>query len=863
MSVVRAPNSEPIPGYRLLEPLGRGGFGEVWKCEAPGGLLKAIKFVAGSVNVLYGDDCDAQRELKALQLIKSIRHPFLLAMDRVELIGDDLLIVMELADRNLHDLFREYRQASQPGIPRSELLAYLREAAEVLDLLNQEYGLQHLDIKPQNLFLVGRHVKVADFGLVNSLTEQGRRERPAASPLYAAAEIFHGKVSLFSDQYSLAVTYQELLTGSLPFQSKVVHELVQEHLHAEPELTLLPASDRPIVARALAKDPRQRFDSCGAFVEALVEAAPAEEQPVRGKPPTQTEIVAGEMSSTKVISDSSRPDLSRPAPLPSLPPEAKEEASEAAALSSGSTSLDLLSNYRFLDCISRAPTGEVWKVQGPTGPPRVVRYVAGFDPAAGDAALARWQELHHPTMMSAELLPCGPGRLTLLLDLFDDTLLERLRQCQQQGMPGIPRSKLLAGLFDVAKALDELYAAHQLRHLSLSPRGLVLKDGRVRMMDFGLTELFWVPAGHNPAELNTRYAAPELFEGRSSPSCDQYSLALIIVELLTGLHPFRNLNPRQMATPRLRGYPDLMLLPDADRAVLLRALHADPGRRYESNLALLEALSGIKQTLESCTAPSTHILPRPATGTPMVPTRSLREVLAPLVEAASGKVVVHEKRGLRYLELPGPVLEYQCCASMAPGTSGLRLETFREEWNARKVSAGADGIVFEVPAPAKLWQRCLGMVPVLLLRLRRIESRTPSTSRIDLLVQVRPTGCSKARAKELLNDLAPALLESLHKSLQVLPERRRSARLPLEMDVEVQPLAEDGAAGAPIPARIRDISWHGMGLSLPNRPHSKRLLIQVPQPTTPSVPLSGRIVHGQQGTDGRFTVGISFAKEGE
>ena len=45
MSVFREANAEPIPGYRLIEPLGSGGFGEVWKCEAPGGLFKAIKLL--------------------------------------------------------------------------------------------------------------------------------------------------------------------------------------------------------------------------------------------------------------------------------------------------------------------------------------------------------------------------------------------------------------------------------------------------------------------------------------------------------------------------------------------------------------------------------------------------------------------------------------------------------------------------------------------------------------------------------------------------------------------------------------------------------------------------------------------------
>src|SRR3954469_2132210 len=142
MSWLREPNSEPIPGYRLLEPLGQGGFGEVWKCEAPGGLFKAIKFVAGDPGGLGEDRAPASEELEAIQHIKSIRHPFLLSMDRVEVIDGELVIVMELADKNLQDLLGERRAAGQRGIDRDELLGYLGEAANVLDHMSFRHGLQ-------------------------------------------------------------------------------------------------------------------------------------------------------------------------------------------------------------------------------------------------------------------------------------------------------------------------------------------------------------------------------------------------------------------------------------------------------------------------------------------------------------------------------------------------------------------------------------------------------------------------------------------------------------------------------------------------------------------------------------------------
>src|SRR6516162_3834564 len=270
---LREPDFEPIPGYRLIEPLGSGGFGEVWKCEAPGGILKAIKFVYGNLNSVDVDAARAEQELQALERIKEVRYPFVLSLDRIEKVDGELVIVMELADKSLHDLYVECQSAGLVGVPRDDLVRYMRDAAEGLDYMNEKHNLQHLDVKPRNLFLQGDRVKVADFGLVKHLERSsGSGLMGAVTPLYAPPETFTGKISGRSDQYSLAIVYHELLTGTRPFNGKNVRALAQQHMQEEPDVRALPEAERPVVLRALAKDPARRYPNCLAFVRALYSA---------------------------------------------------------------------------------------------------------------------------------------------------------------------------------------------------------------------------------------------------------------------------------------------------------------------------------------------------------------------------------------------------------------------------------------------------------------------------------------------------------------------------------------------------------------------------------------------------------------
>jgi tRNA A-37 threonylcarbamoyl transferase component Bud32 len=262
--------------YTILEKLGQGGMGAVYRAEQRGLDRQVAIKVINAHRVAEPDVI--KRFLREAKLASRLSHPNAVAVIDFGQTDDGVCyFVMELVTgRTLADVF-----AAEGVFPPERLV---RIAAQICDALERAHALQivHRDLKPSNAMLLdqGRDfVKILDFGLAKSLASGDATAMTITgallgTPAYMSPELALGQpCDGRTDLYSLGVMLYLLGSGRLPFQSTSPHELISLHgTEPAPKMTGIPRALARVIDRLLCKDPADRYPTAAAVREALERA---------------------------------------------------------------------------------------------------------------------------------------------------------------------------------------------------------------------------------------------------------------------------------------------------------------------------------------------------------------------------------------------------------------------------------------------------------------------------------------------------------------------------------------------------------------------------------------------------------------
>ena len=261
MKFTYEPETRPLDGFTIKRAIDRGGFGEVYYALSDSGKEVALKLLQRNADV----------ELRGIAHCLNLKHPNLVTLFDVkhDVDGGQWLVMEYVGGRSMDQALANAPQGMAPA----EIEKWLTQMCAGVAYLHDK-GVVHRDLKPANIFLENGIVKIGDVGLAKSMTPSQRsaHTESVGTVYYMAPEVSKGKYGHEIDVYSLGVMLYEMLTGHVPFSGESAGEILMKHLTEKPDLTKVPTAYRPVVARALQKDPMLRTPSAAQLAKEFGDA---------------------------------------------------------------------------------------------------------------------------------------------------------------------------------------------------------------------------------------------------------------------------------------------------------------------------------------------------------------------------------------------------------------------------------------------------------------------------------------------------------------------------------------------------------------------------------------------------------------
>ncbi len=255
-----------IGKYKIIKPLGSGGFGVVY-LAVDTWIEKKV-----AVKVPHEQSQSIENMLREPKLMAGLEHPNIVKLYTTEAIDGIFFIVMEYIDgKNLHEVLKEEKLFDV-----TKAADFLAEICKAVDYAH-ERNIIHRDLRPANVMVTnksegeGYSIKVADFGTSKILEGAPFAKTKIGSPPYMAPEQFDGKTVLASDVYSIGVMAYRMIAGKLPYYDinpSRIENLVRQGRAVPPNLirTDIPKKVSDVVMKAIERQVSQRYKKASDFI---------------------------------------------------------------------------------------------------------------------------------------------------------------------------------------------------------------------------------------------------------------------------------------------------------------------------------------------------------------------------------------------------------------------------------------------------------------------------------------------------------------------------------------------------------------------------------------------------------------------